>query len=44
VRAEYVKLMGPELGITFCAIYNELSWLHVKWRQYSQMFGEAFAC
>ena len=32
--------MGPELGTTFCALYSEFSWLHVRWRQHSQLFGE----
>ena len=40
VRAEYVRLMGPELGTTFCALYNEFSWLHMRWRQYAQLFGK----
>ena len=40
VKAEYVAVMGPELGAVFYALYNELSWLHIRWRQYVQLFGE----
>jgi hypothetical protein len=39
-KAEYVTVMGPELGPIFYALYNELSWLHIRWRQYLQLFGE----
>jgi hypothetical protein len=40
IKAEYVTVMGPELGAVFYALYNELSWLHIRWRQYVQLFGE----
>lgn len=31
--------MGPALGPVYYALYNELVWLHVRWRQYMQLFG-----
>jgi hypothetical protein len=40
VKAEYISVMGQELGAVFCALYNELSWLHIRWRQYVQLSGE----
>lgn len=36
----YVKKMGPELGPLFDAISSELTWLHWRWTQYRQLFGE----
>lgn len=35
-----IEKMGPELGSVFNALRNELVWLHVKWHQYRELFGE----
>jgi len=32
--------MGKKLGAIFYELRNELDWLHVKWGQYQQLFGE----
>jgi hypothetical protein len=39
VKQEYLAAMGPVLGPVYYALYNELVWLHVRWRQYMQLFG-----
>lgn len=38
-KAQYVSVMGSELGPVFYALYNELVWLHLRWRQYVTLFG-----
>lgn len=38
-RSQYTALMGQELGSLFYALYNELGWLHLRWRQYRELFG-----
>lgn len=39
VKQEYLTAMGPALGPVYYALYNEFVWLHVRWRQYVQLFG-----
>lgn len=39
LEAEYVTSLGPELGRVFCALHNELAWLHLKWEQYTELYG-----
>ena len=39
VRQEYVRHMGSELGELFYELFNDLSWLHMKWKQYRDLFG-----
>lgn len=39
VRAKKVAAMGAELGGLHCDLWNELSWLHAKWKQYCALFG-----
>jgi hypothetical protein len=39
IREQYVSQLGLELGATFHALFEELSWLHFKWRQYRVLFG-----
>ena len=40
VREEYIRTMGAELGQLYYELYNELAWLHVKWRQFRELFGK----
>ena len=39
VESEYLGALGPELGRIFHALHNELSWLHLKWEQYTELYG-----
>ena len=39
VKAHRMKMLGPELGLVYNALYNKCVLLHVKWRQYLELFG-----
>ena len=39
VRESHLAVLGPELGPVYHAVYNQVVWLHVKWKQYVQLFG-----
>lgn len=39
VRAEHLAVLGPDLGEAYHALYNEVAWLHLNWRQYRELFG-----
>jgi hypothetical protein len=39
VKQECLVAMGAALGPLYYALYNEFVWLHVRWRQYLQLFG-----
>lgn len=41
VREEYLKVLGPALGPLYHALYEEVSWLHIKWKQYRILFAES---
>jgi hypothetical protein len=38
VKAHRMKTLGPELGLVYNALYNKCVLLHVKWRQYLELF------
>jgi hypothetical protein len=33
--------MGPDLGSVYNVLYNDVSWLHIKWGQYRQLFAQS---
>jgi hypothetical protein len=39
VHEEYVAKMGAELGGQFSRFFNECALLHLKWREYNELFG-----
>ncbi|GGI53301.1 AbiU2 domain-containing protein [Oxalicibacterium solurbis] len=39
VHANYVTLMGDDLGTAFAALHRKLIELHMVWQQYQQLFG-----
>lgn len=39
LKAERVAAMGAELGKLYHALTNELSWILLKWSQYTALFG-----
>jgi hypothetical protein len=39
VRAEYLNVLGPDVGPFMYALRNELLLLHLKWEQYRELFG-----
>src|ERR1700691_2679313 len=40
-REEYVQVLGPNLGPIYHALSNEVTWLHVKWKQYMILFDDS---
>ena len=34
-------MLGPVLGPLFHALYDEVTWLHAKWKQYRILFAES---
>lgn len=40
VEADYLQVMGPDLGPLFHALYVELTWTHWRWRQFRTLFGD----
>jgi len=40
VRSEHLATMGPRLGPVYHALWNEVGWLHAKWKEYKELFGE----
>lgn len=41
VRNEHLQVLGPTLGPLYHALYNEVTWLHAKWKQYRLLFAES---
>jgi hypothetical protein len=39
VRQQYLKILGPELGLVCYDLYNQCGWIHVKWHQFLQLYG-----
>lgn len=38
-KADHIERMGNELGRLYDALWQEVAWLHVKWREYVTLFG-----
>jgi hypothetical protein len=38
-RQEYITAMGQDLGSVFYRLYHELTLLHIRWREYTELFG-----
>lgn len=39
VNQHHVQAMGEELGSLYHALWNDLAWLHSKWKEYVDLFG-----
>jgi hypothetical protein len=39
VRQGFIKSMGEKLGSSFYVLWQELSWLYTKWREYVELYG-----
>jgi hypothetical protein len=39
VQKQHLDILGPNLGPVYDALYNDCLWLHVKWRQYVELYG-----
>lgn len=40
VRLGYIEKMGQDLGDLFHALSGELTWIHLRWKQYRILYGE----
>ena len=40
VREEHLASMGLHLGPVYHALWNEVAWLHAKWHEYKELYGE----
>src|SRR3989304_10132230 len=40
VRKEHLASMGPRLGPVCNELLNEVAWLHAKWHEYKELYGE----
>ena len=38
-REDNIAVMGKELGETYSALWQEVAWIHKKWKQYVTLFG-----
>lgn len=39
IKQAYIEIMGNSLGKQFCALRQEVVWLHSIWREYVELFG-----
>jgi hypothetical protein len=39
VEQERLNVLGPDLGPIYYALYEEVTWLHAKWKQYRQLYA-----
>lgn len=39
VEADHLRVLGPQLGVLWHALYNEVVWLHAKWKQYRHLYA-----
>lgn len=36
---EHLETMGPELARLYHELWNQVTWLHIRWHQYVELFG-----
>lgn len=41
VREEHNEVLGPVLAPLYSGLYEEVVWLHAKWKQYRSLFAES---
>lgn len=39
VKQHHIEVMGEDLGLLYHVLWNELSWLYLKWGEYVKLFG-----
>jgi AbiU2 len=39
VRERYIEAMQQELGDVYFVLFNDCTWLHLKWQEYKTLFG-----
>src|SRR6476620_814881 len=43
IEAEYIHVLGPELGPYFHALYVDVVWLEDKWHEFRELYGASEA-
>lgn len=38
-KEEHLEKMGDELGSIYHALWQEMAWVHLKWQEYTELFG-----
>jgi HEPN superfamily AbiU2-like protein len=38
-KESYIPKMGERLGTQFCALWEQVVWLHIKWDNFAELFG-----
>lgn len=38
-KEPYITKMGEPLGTQFCALWEQVVWLHIKWDNFAELFG-----
>ena len=39
LRAEYIRVMGPDLGLLYSELQQDFGWLQHKWSEFLELFG-----
>ena len=39
VKAEYIRVMGDQLGPLYAELWQEVAGLHMKWAEFVTLFG-----
>lgn len=40
IKKKHIDILGDELGSIYTALYNEITWLHLQWDEYINLFGQ----
>lgn len=41
VEKNHVEVLGPDLGPLYHRLWNECAWIHLKWKEYQELFGKS---
>lgn len=39
VKEKHLEAFGEPAGPVYYALHNEVTWLHLKWQEYSKLYG-----
>lgn len=39
IENEHLRVLGPDLGPVYNSLYQECAWLHIKWREYGELYA-----
>ena len=41
IEQEHLQALGPSLGPLYHALFNEVTWLHMKWLEYRKLYAQS---